>query len=436
MKSAIYSVSNFATKLTLYPIGFIASIWISRYLGAEDKGVYAYIVILTSFFIPIFSLGIGGGLIYFISNKEYEINQVWLTTILLGLFVGLFNTMLLICLWNFNLLGESAGQFDFYHIAIVGMILVFNSVYFFLTRIGFGGSVFHSLNLFEILKSIMNPVFMILLVYVLALRIDGVLYSLLIMNVVLALGFATRLYLKFKPQMSFSFDFIKKSFIYGLKGWFGDMAVRANVRLDQLILGGIVSAKSLGIYSVGVTLSELLWIIPDSIGPVLFNRIAAEKDIQIKTRLTERIHRILFILSAIISIFWVLTCFYIIIPFGYGAEFSGSLLPMMILVPGALLYIPAKMTTKLLSGTGRILDTSKATVAGSAISILLYFILIPKFEIIGAAIASTIGYLFVSIFCTYFANLRYGLKVFNLFIPNTSDYYWMKDQILALKNRK
>lgn len=405
-------------------------------MGAEDKGIYAYIIILTSFFIPIFSLGIGGGLIYYISNNEFTIDRVWFTTILLGLCVGTTNALLLFSLWYFNILGESAAQLDTLDILIVGLILIFNSIYFFLTRIGMGGSLFYSINIFEIIKSIMNPLIMISLVYFLALRIDGVLYGLLIINFVLSISFATRLYLKFKPTFSFASTFLKKSFIYGLKGWFGDIAVRANVRLDQLILGGIVSAKSLGIYSVAVTLAEMLWIIPDSIGPVLFNRIAKEKDVLVKTRLTERIHRMLFFLSFFISIFWIAICYMIIIPYGYGAEFTNSLLPMIILVPGALLYIPAKITTKLLSGTGRILDTSKATLAGSAISIMLYFLLIPRFEIIGAAMASSIGYLFVSIFCTYFAHIRYGLKVSNLFILETSDYYWFKDQILALKNRK
>lgn len=434
-KSIEYSFSNLTTKVVLYPISFLASILISRYLGAEDKGVYAYILILCSFLIPIFSFGISGGMKYYVSNKKYTIKEVWWSALLFGISLGLINALLLLILWRFNFLGASAEGLSLYQIIFVGLILISNGVYFFMTRIGMGASYFHTINSLELSKSVLNPLVMILLVYLLALRINGVLYAMLAINTLMALGISIRLFLLSKPNFRLNFLFIKKSLLYGIKGWLGDMAVRANVRLDQLILGGIVSSKSLGIYSVGVTLAEMLWIIPDSIGPVLFNRIAAEKNIDLKISMTERVNRILFLCSFLISVIWICFCYFVVIPLGYGKEFLGSIVPFVILIPGALFYIPAKVTTKLLSGTGLVLQTSKATAIGSAVSILLYLTLIPNFEIIGAAVASTIGYLFVSIFCIYYSKISYGLSLKNLFIFRRSDVIWLKSLSLNPLNR-
>lgn len=433
MKSALNSFSNLGTKVLLYPVSFLASIWIARYLGPEEKGIYAYIVVLSSFFIPIFSLGLGGGFIFFTSNKKYRPEDVGLTVFLSGLVIGFINALLVFVFWKFNLLGEVGEKITSHQIVFVCLILIFNAFYFFIGRMAVGVSRFNTINGLEILKSIMNPVVMILLVYLFALRIDGVLYGLLLLNMVLGLGIIYKMYRSYKPVLVFRKDFLKDSFFYGLKGWLGDMAVRANVRLDQIILGGIISAKSLGFYSISVTLTELLWIIPDSIGPVLFNRIAAEKDAETKLLLMEKIHRILFYLTLLIAVFWVLTCVYIVIPYGYGNEFQSSLVPLLILVPGAIIYISAKVTTKLLSGSGRILETSKATALGSGVSILLYIFLIPKYGVIGAALASTIGYCFVSLFCIYYSAKYFNTSLSGLFLLNKSDFAWLKEQYYSLK---
>ncbi len=378
-------------------------------------------------------MGIGGGIIYYVSNREYQPREVVVSTFVLGFLIGIVNSFLLVLLWYFNFLGKTAETISVFQLLMIAFIMVFNSIYFFITRMARGASEFNTTNAFEITKSLMNPIVMIFFVYLLALRIDGVIYGLIILNSTLALGISWKYYKKYKPVLQFRFDFIKKSFRYGIKGWLGDMAVRANVRLDQLILGGIVSAQSLGIYSVGVTLTEMLWIISDSVGPVLFNRISSEKDLTLKMALTERINRILFSISVIISIIWISLCIYIIIPYGYGDGFKSSVIPMMILVPGALLYIPAKVTTKLLSGSGRILDTSKATAIGSGTSILLYFILIPSYGMIGAAIASSIGYCCVSICCIYYTKKHFNLSIKHLMIPNRTDYDWIKTQLRSIK---
>lgn len=412
----------------MYPITFFASIWIARYLGAEGKGVYSYILVITSFFIPIFSLGIGGGFTYYISNKEFNPQEVGFSTLCVGIFIGFINTVLLYLFWRVGFLGEMNDKLTQNQILLLGIVLISNSIFFFLSRLAKGASRFHLLNLLDILKVIMNPIIMITLIYILALRIDGVIYGLVILNVSLALIICIRFF-KIYPQLyNINVKFIKKSFKYGIKGWLGDMSVKANVRLDQIILGGVVSATSLGFYSVGVVLAEMLWIIPDSIVPVLFNRIAAEKDLNAKIALTEQIHRLLFSLSFFIALLWVCLCIFIIIPYGYGSEYNESVIPFLILAPGALLYIPAKVTTKLLSGSGRILDTSKATAFGSLISIVLYFILIPIFHIKGAAIASSIGYFSVSLFCIYYTKKHFNLSIRKMLILTNDDLIWIKNQ--------
>jgi O-antigen/teichoic acid export membrane protein len=436
LTAAKNTLSNLITRLLLYPIGFLASIWISRYLGPEEKGIYAYIVILISFFIPIFSLGIGGGFRYYISNKEFEIKDILFTTLIISIGIGLLNALLIYLFFTVGWLGETGNNISPLQLSGIALILVFNSIYFFLTRISLGNSQFHMINFFELLKSLLNPVFMILFVFIFALRIDGVMLALIILNLILATGMFIRLNKYNKLSAYLNYKYIKKSITYGVKGWLGDMAVRANVRLDQLILGGVISPAALGIYSISVTLAEMVWILPDSIGTVLFNKIAEEKDTPIKVQLTERIHRLLFSISFVISIIWAFTSIYIIIPYGYGEAFQESAIPLLILIPGALFFITSKITTKLLSGSGQILQTSKATALGSIISIILYIILIPKYGILGAAAASSIGYIVLSLVCYYYTTKHYNVTLRRMFITQRQDIDWLIEQIKSIQLKR
>lgn len=59
MSSVTHTLGNLGTKLFLYPLTFLVSIFLAKYLEPEEKGLYAYIIILTSFFIPIFSIRFG-----------------------------------------------------------------------------------------------------------------------------------------------------------------------------------------------------------------------------------------------------------------------------------------------------------------------------------------------------------------------------------------
>lgn len=68
--------------------------------------------------------------------------------------------------------------------------------------------------------------------------------------------------------------FLKQSLDYGFKGWVGNIAVIANNRIDQLILGAMFAPSYLGIYGISVLLSELIWVPVMSLNPILHNRIA------------------------------------------------------------------------------------------------------------------------------------------------------------------
>ncbi|HMR88669.1 MAG TPA: oligosaccharide flippase family protein [Saprospiraceae bacterium] len=429
MSAKKHIISNLITKLAIYPISFISSVVVARILGPEDRGVYAYLLLIVSFVIPIFSLGVGGGITYMVSSKKYSPKESGFSAFTIGLTLGVLLSFILYLGWYLKILGITGNNLSFFELVILLISLIFSATYFMISRILFGDSKFIEMNWITILQGLLNPIFLITFVWILALGINGAAISLLLINFVTVVYGVYYFFRFYHPTLSLNPNFMSESFKYGFKGWFGDMAIRANVRLDQVILASVASSAILGIYSIAVLLVELLWILPDSLGPILFNKLAAEDDIEKKLEITYKINRLLLSLTFVFSIFLTLGTFFIIIPYGYGDKYVTALIPFLVLIPGTIFYVVTKVITKILSGSGLIGVSSKVIVSGSLISILLYFLLIPRYGMIGAALASSLGYITISFFSLYYFKRYIKQSIFPFFNFCKADFIWAYQMI-------
>ena len=393
------SLGNVFTKILIYPINFISSIIIARYLGAEDRGVYAFIVLINSFILPLIMLGFGNGITYMISAKKFEIKKIFFTVIIYGFFLGLLSAIIIFTAWYFGLLGQTAGKISKLQISLVALALILATPQFFISRILLGNSQFTIINKLDIFQNIFQPILLLFLCYGLSLRITGTALAVASLSAIMLFTNFIIAYKKYAPLFIFNNSFFKECFAYGLKGWPADVSTRANARLDQMLLGFFAPAKELGLYSIAVTLSELLWIIPDAVGVVLFTKLAGMDNLNEKTKLMELIHRLLFWVLIALSVGWALVVSYIIIPYGYGSEYQDSVILFLLLLPGTVGYISAKVITKILSGSGQIGLTSMSITIGAITTSILYFVLVPHYHSFGAASASSFGYIFTSLIC-------------------------------------
>ncbi|HRO07525.1 MAG: oligosaccharide flippase family protein [Bacteroidia bacterium] len=432
MSSVKDSLGNLGTKLLLYPINFIISIIIARYLGPEDRGIYSYILVILSFLIPIISLGFGAGVMYYISTGKYKIKDVFVTVNIISILIGMLAATVIVLLWSLNILGESAKSFSLQNIFLLSGSIIFTSNYFFNTRILLGNSNFKLLNIVDIFQSLFNPFVILIFVYLFSLRVNGIFISLFIANSILAIILILFIKKHIGVRYIWQKDFLTNAISYGLKGWFGDMAIKANVRLDQIILGAKVSSYSLGIYSIAVLLAELIWVIPDSVGNVLFNRITKIEKISERVHMTTRIARILLTLSFFVSLCLLLLSYYLIIPYGYGPDYYNSLSVLIILIPGSIMMIFTKVATKLLSGSAMIAKSSQIQIISAIVGVALYIFLIPFFGYYGAAIASSIAYIVGALCSLYLMKKYFSISFYDFAILRKDDMIWTKNKILKL----
>lgn len=109
----------------------------------------------------------------------------------------------------------------------------------------------------------------------------------------------------------------------------------------------------------------------------------------------------------------------------YGAAFAESTSSLKILLVGAVFASVAKVASVYLVTQGQMVSNVISVSAGVLVTIVLDILLIPRFGIEGASIATSVSY--IAIFVVIVFSIRYKLNVkeLNYFVPDLQDFRQM-----------
>ena len=151
----------------------------------------------------------------------------------------------------------------------------------------------------------------------------------------------------------------------------------------------------------------------------LFPYIASQPE----SKITPFLSRITFSVLLIISIGLALFS-KVIFSVLYGTQFIESALILIILLPGILIYGTGKIISADLAGRGKIKYNMIGAVIGAVSNIILNIILIPRYNIQGAAVATSISYILSVIYIVYV--FQKDKKYSDLFILKSTDIHIIK----------
>jgi O-antigen/teichoic acid export membrane protein len=80
------------------------------------------------------------------------------------------------------------------------------------------------------------------------------------------------------------------------------------------------------------------------------------------------------------------------VPIYYGPEFDAAVLPLLLLLPGVLGFALARPIFAIGQGKGQLQTLIAATGTASLINLVLNAVLIPQYGMLGAAVATSVGY--------------------------------------------
>ena len=151
-----------------------------------------------------------------------------------------------------------------------------------------------------------------------------------------------------------------------------------------------VSTSGVGLYAVGVSLSEGMWFIANSVAVVLLTDLTAG-DAAHAARLTPIVCRNTLAVTAAAALGGAIVA-PLVIPAVFGAAFDGALAPFLWLLPGTVALAGGKVLAAYVFSRGRPAINAWIAVATLAVNVGADLALIPAFEVSGAAIGSSLAY--------------------------------------------
>lgn len=382
----IYSV---LTKIVIVTIGFLNSMIIARYLGPELKGMAATTINYANVFSIIITFGLQDAYPFFRKNRPLKMYISEYMSFVIALFIMYTIVMSIFALIFRRKLEVLACMF-------VTLIMSYSIIVNYIALVEFPNKRNSALTV----------------MYVIDLAVLVILYLSVPQSYIIAIFLTSFIFLMQAIYYSLTLDFqfnvflIKKGDIYEYVkfGFFPMIALlltTLNYRVDVIMLRAApeVSYAQIGVYSVGVSLAEKVFMIPNAVKEILLSKLANGKR-EDEVCKTIRICWPICMLSTI----GIIILGKPFVDLFYGEEYISAYSTTIICVFGTVFMIFFKMISTYNTVNGKQMVNLVLLFVADIVNIMLNACLIPKYGTNGAAIASDVSYficavLFVSYFC-------------------------------------
>jgi O-antigen/teichoic acid export membrane protein len=164
--------------------------------------------------------------------------------------------------------------------------------------------------------------------------------------------------------------------------------------VDVLVLKMLTGEELVGYYKAALVIVGLLWLFPKSLQQVLIQSVSElwRSDSVTKINsLSSKTTRYVLLITVLLSIGLAVLAD-IFIPFYFGQDYAPAVEPLLILLPGTICFAIARPSLAITNAKGDMMPLIIATGIGAGINLLLNLLFIPLFGILGAAVATTVGY--------------------------------------------
>ena len=413
-------IYQFTRQVLSFVVGIGVSIIVARYLGPKGKGILSTLLTFSSFHYALFFLGTPTALQYFIASRKYQIKEIIGTFCAFTLSFYFPLTFLLIILAPYLTSSFLKGVPSLLLrvsllVSLTGYFVPLGSTLSALRRYKF---LFLMDTVSLLLRLALLSSFLIILKWGVwgAFASDWLLTPISIalsfhfLNDVVHLSF-------FSPRLNILI--IKNMLMYGILNFVAGILWRVNARFDVFFVNTYWGASAVGLYMTGVNYTELMRLFSDAISYVLFPQVSSIPSEEAR-KLTSLLTRLLLLYYLVLApIIYLLAP--LIIPFFFGSAFRPSVSVIPYLLPGIISWMYYGLLGQHFLGRGFPQYNLYGNLTGSIFTILLDFLLIPRWGIIGASIASSIAYTLTFLVVLHFFKKLEKLSLSEIFLPRKND---------------
>jgi O-antigen/teichoic acid export membrane protein len=413
----------FGVNVVLLPLGIATSILIARSVGPTGKGTLDLIVATSLLLAMLLGLSLPQGVTYAIAQGKVAPTVLAFQLLLVSLLQA---SLALAIVGLLHVTGNSSTFLPNWGALIVIGVVVY--VWFELLN-KFWGAILTGeqqiavVNNAELIGRMTQFVSLFILagtLYFFGKRLSVGLLFLVTLSASVLINLLLISSLHFKFEMSRDLSGLKAALAFALPCYAANTAQFLNYKLDVFVVGFFAGKTAVGRYTLAVSLAQLLWLMSNSVATVLLPKVAAATDMGDSVRHTARVTRLSLWATAACSLALAALGSQAI-PMLYGEAFRPSVLALLCLLPGIVIFSVANVLAAYIAGIGKPRLNFWVSAISLVITIGLDFALIPKLDIVGAAIASTVSYSVSALLLIIFFIRETGSSVREVLLPTSED---------------
>jgi O-antigen/teichoic acid export membrane protein len=393
-------------------IGLLVGVWIARYLGPEQFGLWNYALAFTGLFGAFATLGLDGIVVRELLKRPESTDVLLGSAFGLRLMGGIFALVITLAAISLARPGESL---TFWLVGLNAAGFIFQSInvvdFYFQAHVQSKYTVI-SANAAFLLITVVKIIFLLQQAPLIAFAWAG------LAEVVIASFFLLRAYQHNQHSIrSWKFEGAAAQKLLA-DSWpliLSSIAIMVYMRIDQIMLGEMLGNKAVGIFSAAVRISEVWYFVPMAIASSVFPSIIRLKK-EYSQQYNNKLQRYLDFMAALgIVVAIIMTMFSNnIVRLLYGSAYAESSNILSLHIWAGIFVAIGVTSSSWFIAENLQKYTFYRTLAGGITNIVLNIFLIPIFGTIGAAISTIISQAVASVFFNGFSSVTKPIFIMQL----------------------
>lgn len=419
-------------------LAFALSVVLARALGPSGNGRYALAILVTTALSSIFNLGLGPANVYFVGSGAISMAAARRLSLRAGILASAVVLAIGGCLLSLNLVSSWIALPRVY-LTLALACFPLALIQQLLASLLQARSDFRRLNRVLLAVPVTNILLVSLATTVVGLTVSAALAAYAVaLTVGLLASWRSVLAAEgnrygSKPTLAQDGKrYLGKAFSYGWKAQLSNSVTMLVYRVDLVLVGAFMSTSAVGVYAVATLIAERLWMPSQAISTVLLPRLAELQNSETeRLQLTPQVSRCTLALTTVCA--GLLACLAApLVRLAYGAGFESAVAPLLVLLPGVAMLSATRILANDLAARGRPGLNLAVSLVTLAVNLLANLLLIPVAGVPGAALATTIAYIFETIVLTVIYSRITRTPPLRCLLPTGQDARRLKE-LLASK---
>ena len=430
MSLAHKSYLLFRREMLVYMVSIVTGAIIARVLGPTVMGVYLILLMIPAYAEAFGRLKFDIAAVYFLGKDRHCLGEMTFVLNAVALICSV--TIIILYCWKIDFF----NAYLFRNAVIQNELLYLILLYVIFQFVGTNYSYLliylediRSYNFYLLIQQIIGPILAIIFLLVFDLGLLGMVFALVIAYALAVVYAAWKIQRVEKMIPNFNLQMIKDLFKFSYNLYLSGIVCHLNTYVSSLFVAFYLLPAQVAFFRMGQDKAKLLHKIPTAIGTILYPRISKMEDSSEQnanlTALSYRISLILMSFSAIIGVLLIRPAVFVL----YGKDFLPLSTSFWIFIPGVVLSGATSVFNQYFIGIGRPKFSLYISIIPLIFQIVLGYILIPVYGVVGAAFTTSLTFIGVSLITILVFNKISKVSISQIMLPHKSDFVIISDFI-------